>query len=80
MHSECLQNTGQTVADGTTCEPFRRRPLTTGRATCEGEPQLLAAIYHGVAFGRWNRMRDLLDDMPTEDELEAANAAERGEG
>lgn len=33
MHSECLQNTGQTVADGTTCEPFRRRPLTTGRAT-----------------------------------------------
>jgi hypothetical protein len=39
------------------------------RVTCEGEPQLLAAIYHGIAFGHWNRMCDLLDA--------AAKAAER---
>lgn len=39
------------------------------RSTCEDEPVLLAAIYHGVAFGRWNRMRDLLDEMqPKESE------------
>ena len=32
------------------------------RAVFDDEPLLLAAIYHGVAFGHWGRLRDLIDE------------------
>lgn len=32
------------------------------RATCDGEPQLLAALYRGLALNQWNEFRDFLDE------------------